>query len=81
MSRVRLELNLDSTMKPDSKPNSAPHDAPTGMAARILQCHPATLHNMRKRGAITYTKTATGRFLWNIQEYLERATGNARLGL
>lgn len=44
----------------------------TGIAARALRCHPATLRKMRDRGEIACTRTATGRCLWNVRAYLER---------
>ena len=41
----------------------------TGIAARVLRCHPATL---RKMGEIACSRTATGRCLWRVRDYLER---------
>jgi hypothetical protein len=44
----------------------------TGIAARVLRCHPTTLRKMQERGEIECTRTATGRCLWRVRKYLER---------
>ncbi len=46
---------------------------PTGLAARTLGCHDQTLRSMARRGEIKFTRTASGRFLFDVAEYLERA--------
>jgi hypothetical protein len=47
-------------------------DCPTGQAMRIIECCDRTLVNMGKRVEIKFRKTATGRYRWNVAEYLER---------
>jgi hypothetical protein len=56
----------------DQSPEYAPTEAPTSVAVRILECSDETLHNWRRRGMIHARKTATGRYLWNVREFLQR---------
>ena len=48
-------------------------EATTGIAARILRCHPATLYKMRDRKEIECIRTASGRCLWNVRQFLARS--------
>jgi hypothetical protein len=61
---MRLHMNA----KRD--PQAALTAVPTGMAARLLGCCSATLHNWRRRKLIGYQETSAGRYLWNVHEYL-----------
>jgi hypothetical protein len=56
----------------------APTDAPTGVAAYILRVHPATLVAMGQRGEIRYSRTASGRYRWDVREYLQRRQQNPK---
>ena len=51
---------------------------PTGMAARRLNRHPDTLRAMKNRGEIEVIRTATGRLLWNVDEFIARMTQQVR---
>jgi hypothetical protein len=46
---------------------------PTGPAAQLLECCQQTIRNMGQRGDLRFTRTRTGRLLWNVREYLKRA--------
>jgi len=60
-------------VKSKRDPQTALTAVPTGMAARLLGCCSATLHNWRRRGLIGYHKTSSGRYLWNVNEHLAAA--------
>ena len=52
----------------------------TGVATRILHCHPQTLRAMAKRGAIRCERTASGRCLWDVGTYLRQREAAQRAG-
>jgi predicted site-specific integrase-resolvase len=52
-------------------------EVPTSMTARMLGVDRSTLYVWRDRGKIKFTRTKSGRMLWNCADYLEREAKSA----
>jgi hypothetical protein len=60
-------------MKPKLTADDVLSRQPASVAAEIYDCTDQTLYNRAKRGEIPYTRTPSGRWLFDVRPALRRA--------
>jgi helix-turn-helix protein len=74
----RARLHVLETIMTDGDAKKALTEVPTSMAARMLGIDPRTLYAWRDTGKIKGVQGRSGRFLWDVADYLEREEASAR---